>query len=142
MAVADYDFFHGAALLAAVRASADAVPVTILGGLTRGAYEIGRDALYVKYSTKRMSPWFFSFSRDHIAALELLREKYERVTLALVCGHDGTVALDADAALALLSSEGSRWIRVDRPRRGMYSVSGPAGELPRKLKRAGFSSEE
>jgi hypothetical protein len=91
--------------------------------------------IYVKYSSKRMSPWRFSFHKRHQDELLSMRNKLSKVFLLLVCRTDGIVALDQDEIDQILDEIHGpvEWIRVARPPRGMYSVTGSDGKLKLKV---------
>ena len=91
--------------------------------------------LYIKYSSRRLSPWNFSFNKAHHVDVLALHKQYGSVALALVCGADGVVAIDFDEFQNLLGipSDNGAWIRCSRMRREMYAVKGSAGELDSKI---------
>ena len=109
----------------------------------RSAYVIDeRLGLYVKYSTSRLSPWAFTFSRGHRRELVELSQELSRVCVVLVCGQDGVVALTDSEVVQVLGEAGDdQWMRVDRRRSQMYSVSGSFGRLPLKVADSSFPAK-
>jgi hypothetical protein len=91
-------------------------------------------AILIKYSSKRLSPWQFTFTPDQLLEQESLKDRFERVWLVLVCGNDGLVALDKEEVRALIGSRthGVEWIRVGRNRSTQYRIAGSCGELARR----------
>ncbi len=94
-------------------------------------------AFQVKHSSKRLSPWQFTYFPENLAELARLQTSYQPVWVFLVCGIDGVLGLSwqeltsiVDPAASLASS-----IRVSRSRKAMYRVSGPLGILPRAKSR-------
>ncbi|WP_298346677.1 hypothetical protein [Ferrimicrobium sp.] len=82
--------------------------------------------LYVKYSTKRMSPWTFNFSNVHQAEIAELATQLAEVFIGLVCGTDGIVCLTHEEFRRVLDDDvrPSEWVRATRRRDEQYSVTG------------------
>jgi hypothetical protein len=93
--------------------------------------------LHVKHSTKRMSPWLFTFHLDHLAELTEVQKECRDTFVALVCGTDGIATLDSKALQSIIRFDSSEqaWIRVKREKRAMYGVSGNSSELTHKIAR-------
>jgi hypothetical protein len=53
----------------------------------------GRVGVYMKHSSKRMSPWRFSFNIDQAADLLDLEQKFSDSFVVFVCETDGLVTL-------------------------------------------------
>jgi hypothetical protein len=117
------EHYHGLVLARLVRATQ---PVRI-GCVSRSAYVID-DAvgLYIKYSTNRMSPWPFSFSRAHQEELEGLAASYEETFIALVCGTDGIACLGRGELSRVLDDEYREveWVKASRRPREKYAIRG------------------
>jgi hypothetical protein len=98
-------------------------------------------AVHIKHSSKRLSPWSFSFSIEQLREFVTLRRQAESVWLVLVCGPDGIVTLSLEEFVSITGSRpgGVASVRVDRGRREMYRVNGNEGELP-NAKPRGISS--
>jgi hypothetical protein len=97
------------------------------------AFSIEGAAFQIKHSSKRLSPWQFTYLPENLAELAALRESFSPVWVFLVCGVDGVlgVSLEELTAIAQLGEGGAAWVRVSRSRNSMYHVSGALGELPR-----------
>jgi hypothetical protein len=95
----------------------------------------GRIGLYVKHSTKRMSPWRFTFTIEQAADLLDLEAKFPESFVVLVCETDGLVSLDMISLHRIVSFQESEngWVRVERPPRTQYDVAGNRGELDNKV---------
>lgn len=78
-------------------------------------------AVYVKYSTSRLSPWTFGFKSEHRKEIANLRQELREVFVTLACGLDGVVCLGSDEYVQMGPS-GS--IRVARQPRQKYLVRG------------------
>lgn len=134
--IRDYKLYHGAVLADIVDRAKG--PITIEEVREEGRllnYVLNRKiGLQVRFSTQRIRPWAFTFTPENVRSLQHLRDQYGQAFLALVCGQDGFVAIDAHDALPSLHAPGDRqsWLRVDRRRREFYKVAGAQGEFPRK----------
>lgn len=97
--------------------------------------------VHVKHSTKRMSPWLFTFHVDQLAELVEMQKSHKNSFVALVCGMDGVATLDMTTLQSLINFDSSEqaWIRVSRQRRSMYGISGNHSDLSHKVAR-GVSS--
>ena len=115
------DYYHGAALMA-LMGSGKAVEVQAVGD----AYLVNRRSLIIpKYSTKKHSPWSFSFSQVELQLLRSQPGAGPRKLYVLICGDDGICALDGVEADGLLGAQGMQ-LRVHRRHGGHYDVSGSA----------------
>jgi len=87
-----------------------------------------------------MSPWRFTFIKDHQEELDLLRSTVQKVFLLLVCNDDGIVCLNYVELKQLLDSQHDpiEWISATRHKREMYSVKGSDGELNFKIGQSEF----
>ena len=96
------------------------------------SFSIERTAFQIKYSTKRLSPWNFSFTADHLFEIAALARTFDAVWMVLVCGIDGVVCLRAQEFLSITEPRpgGVCSIRVYRNKNTMYRIAGNARELP------------
>lgn len=88
--------------------------------------------VFLKYSTKARSPWRFTFSHTDVVRLKELSKSGRRVVAALVCGGDGVCAVAWELIEGILANE-TGWVAVRRQFNESYAVSGPNGQLPRKV---------
>jgi len=97
----------------------------------------GRVGIYVKHSSKRMSPWRFTFTIEQAADLLDLEAKYLDSFLVFVCETDGLVALPFAELHSLVdfSQSDNAWVSISRPPRAQYHLAGNRGELNRKVSR-------
>lgn len=95
----------------------------------------GRVGLFIKHSTKRLSPWRFTFTIDQAADLLDLERKLPQSFAVFVCGDDGLLTLDIGRLHQIVTFQESEhaWVRVDRSPRSQYSVYGNRAELPFKV---------
>lgn len=88
---------HGAALARLIQNAGSAVTIESWSTVSRSAYVVNdRVGLYMKYSTKRLSPWTFEFAPEHALELDGLRQVVDTVWLVLVCGPVGVVSENWD----------------------------------------------
>lgn len=129
MAIGKQEFYEGAALHLLARA----------GGIAGIDYEApffllnGRLLIHVKYSTRKRSPWGFTFTPEEQI---LLRDKATglETVIALVCGSDGVAALPYDEYLQVATPRRSAiHISCYRQHREHYEVNGPDGKLEGKV---------
>lgn len=97
----------------------------------------GRVGVYMKHSSKRMSPWRFTFNIEQAADLLDLEHKFPDSFMVFVCGTDGLVTLsfaDLHSIVSFQESENA-WVSVSRPPRTQYELAGNRGELKYKVAR-------
>ncbi len=91
--------------------------------------------LYITYSTKRLSPWVFTFQPKHVEAMRDHFNNYNKSFLILVCGFETTAVLNRAEAEILLPftapSNSSISIRTGHDKK--LAASGTCGELKSKL---------
>lgn len=95
----------------------------------------GKIGVFIKHSAKRMSPWRFTFNIDQVSDLLDLTTAYSDSFVTFVCDDDGIVTLDVASLYQIVSLEESEnaWVRIERPPRSQYAVSGNKAELPNKV---------
>jgi hypothetical protein len=133
---ADFAQFHGILLTRIVHASTDSVSIRLFAIDSNSSYVINDTiGLYVKYCAKRMSPWRFSFSTKHHNEIEALHKHCLKSFIVLICNNDGIACLCYDEFRQVidLNHHGTESIRVARPPRSMYSISGTDGKVRFKI---------
>jgi hypothetical protein len=95
----------------------------------------GKVGGYLTYSTKRMSPWTFTFQPKHVKSISEQFKKFEDCYLILVCGFETTAVLNKEEVSVLLPLNNpitsSITIRTGHDKK--LAVSGTTGELKGKL---------
>jgi hypothetical protein len=134
--IADYKFYHGAALAELVSLKTGPLTIDELNEDGRLSSYIldGIVGLQIKHSANRIHPWQFTFTKANLVQLLALQQSYKAVFIILVCHTDGMVTLALDEATEILAAGESEqaWIRVDRRKNEWYSVNGGATELAGK----------
>jgi hypothetical protein len=84
-----------------------------------------------------MSPWQFTFNLDQVSDLLNLEAACHDTFVVFVCGHDGIVTLEVRTLHEIVAFDDSEhaWLRIERPPRSQYGVSGNRAELPNKVSR-------
>jgi hypothetical protein len=132
--IAELDRYHGVVLRQILVAHGQRVRIGVadLSGRV-DVFCLEGAAFQVKHSSKRLSPWQFTYMPDNLAELDKLRRAFDPVWIFLVCGQDGVVGLSLEelTSIVQVGEGGVAWIRVSRSRNSMYRVGGTLGELPR-----------
>ena len=142
--ISEFEFFHGAVLARILHATQQRIVVAPYSELDNASYVINESkGIYIKYSSKRLSPWRFSFQkRHHEKILEMWRDLGE-VFVVLVCNDDGAVVLTFEEFQQVVRSEGDacQWISAARNPRQMYLIKGSDGKLAFKIGKDEFSEK-
>lgn len=137
----EFEFFHGVVFARVLHNSK--VPVSISGYPTQSnsSYVVNSNAgIYIKYSSKRMSPWRFSFQKQHQDEILEMKNRLGEVFTVLVCNDDGIVCLSFDELKMILDTEHDEveWISAARRPREKYEVKGSDGKLRFKIGNSDF----
>lgn len=135
----DYEFYQGAVLRQLIVESdfSTSFRPFIREGRINAFVINGRVGVYVKHSSKRMSPWRFTFTIEQAADLLDLEQKHPDSFMVFVCGTDGLVTLsftDLHSIVGFQLSENA-WVSIARPPRNQYEVAGNKAELKYKVSR-------
>ncbi len=132
----EFEFFHGVVLAKVLHSITEAVSLNRFSGDFNAGYVLNRSTgLYVKHCNKRLTPWRFSFQPEHLQQMQTMKGALDKLFVALVCKDDGIVCLSHDEVAQILNPQhqATKWIRVHRRPRQMYSVTGSDGELEFKV---------
>ena len=91
--------------------------------------------VFIKHSSKRMSPWSFTFHLDQVSELRELETVHSLSFISFVCGKDGVATINVEMFHQLVGfdEEPQAWVRISRKPRTLYSFSGNRSNLPNKL---------
>ena len=134
--IKEFEFFHGLVFARILHRTQPALSLKLFQSGSNASYVLnGTTAIYIKYSSKRMTPWRFTFRSEHQAEIDLLKSKFDKVFLLLVCNDDGVVCLSYTELRQLIDNqhEPIEWISATRHKREMYAVKGSNGELDFKI---------
>lgn len=133
----EYQFYHGAFLHELIVAAGHELRIALRDFHGRpDAFVInGEVGVMIKHSTARLTPWLFSFAKEHIAEVHALRESTRSCFIVFVCGDDGFVCVRERDLSGLFAPAESNVVsvRVDRRPRKMYRVSSSGNCLDRKV---------
>jgi len=134
--ISEFEFFHGVVFARMLHATQREVSIKPYSISDNAAYIVdGTKGIYIKYSSKRLSPWRFSFQKRHQDIIWEMKKNVGAVFLLLVCNDDGVVVLTFDELKQILDEnhETVEWISAARNRRQMYSIKGSDGKLSFKI---------
>src|SRR5882762_6393774 len=132
----EFEFYHGVTFARMVHATQRELSIKPYSASDNATYVVnGAIGVYIKYSSKRLSPWRFSFQKRHQDKILEMKRDIGEVFLLLVCNDDGVVVLTFDELKQILSesTEAVEWISATRNRMQMYSVKGSDGKLSFKV---------
>ena len=127
----DLEKYHGLVILKIIRSAPSFVSFF---KKTSHSYIINETVgLYIKHSTKRMSPWTFTFMKGHQDEILALKKEYQKVFVCLVCHNDGVVCLSFDELKFILDHDHlDEWVRIMRRVGEKYAIKGSDGKLKNK----------
>ena len=127
----DLEKYHGLVVLKIIRATH--LPISFTKQNSNSYIINKKFGLYIKYSSKRISPWTFTFRKEHQDEISLLKKQYSEVFICLVCHNDGVVCLTFKELKLLLDyNHTDEWVRVSRRPRSKYSIHGSDGQFKNK----------
>ena len=134
--IKDFEFFHGVVFTRILHGTQRPLSVKPFQSVSNASYVVNDTiGIYIKYSAKRMTPWRFTFQKEHQVEIDLLKSNFKNVFLILVCNDDGVVCLSYSELKKILDNQHDpiEWISATRHKREMYSVKGSNGELDFKI---------
>ena len=139
----EFEFYHGA-VLTKITLDGQESSIKSYDSPSRSSYVIdNKIGLYIKHSTSRLTPWSFSFAREHQDEIQRMKDEFGKVFVALVCGKDGIACLSFKELKYVLDDVHSdyEWIRISRRPREKYSVKGSDGKLRFKVAYSDFPTK-
>lgn len=136
-----FEFYHGAVFSKLIHENY-ILSIVPYPTESNASYVMNKNiGLYIKYSTKRLSPWRFTFKKDHQDEILDMKKILGMVFIFMVCKDDGIACLDFSELKMVLDQEhgSAEWIAVHRRPRGQYSVKGSDGKLKFKIGMNDFS---
>ena len=132
--------YHRVALARLIADASEEVTIAPLKRTSRCAYAVNDIAIFVKYSTSRLSPWKFGFSDDQRTELEELATEFPAIWIVLVCGGEGILTVPWVDVLADLLKEkdgGAFSLQASRRKHEKFRLSG-ARETPLRISENDF----
>jgi hypothetical protein len=142
--IKEFEFFHGLVFARILHATERPLLIRRFRPASNASYVLNETiGLYIKYSSKRMTPWRFTFLKEHQEEIDALKNSLSTVFLTLVCHDDGIVCLGCPELKAILDHQHKpiEWISATRRKNQMYSVNGSDGKLDFKIGRSDFPAK-
>lgn len=142
--IREFEFYHGLVFARILHSIQRPLSIQPYASPSNSSYVINDSiGVYVKYSTKRLTPWRFSFRKEHQDEIYEMKSVYGRVFLVLVCSDDGIVCLSYEELKQILDEQHdpTEWVSATRHPREMYSVKGSNGSLEFKIGASEFPSK-
>ena len=140
----EFEFFHGVVFSRILHGGNAPVSIRSYPTSDNASYVVNDNAgIYIKYSSKRMSPWRFSFQKEHQDEILEMKNKLGEIYTILVCNDDGIVCLSFDELKEVLDTEHDtvEWISVARGPREKYEIKGHDGKLRLKIGNSDFPAK-
>ncbi len=140
MALNEYEFFNGVVLNRLIR-KGKPIKIDIFPTSGNNSFMINdKVGLFLKYSTKKISPWRFSFTREHQEEMKIMKDLLSDVYLVLICGKDGIACIEYEELKIVLDEyfEDVEWVSASRLKREQYSIKGSNGKLDFKIADSDF----
>lgn len=140
MALNEYEFFNGVVLNRLIR-KGKPIKIDIFPTSGNNSFMINdKVGLFLKYSTKKISPWRFSFTREHQEEMKIMKDLLSNVYLVLICGKDGIACIEYEELKIVLDEyfEDVEWVSASRLKREQYSIKGSNGKLDFKIADSDF----
>ena len=134
MTINEYQFFNGVVLNGLVR-KGKLLKIDVFPSSGNNAFTINEKVgIYIKYSKKVISPWRFTFLKEHQDEFKIMSELLTSF-LILVCNKDGIVCINSITLKKILDTkhESVEWISAARLKRESYEVKGSDGKLKFKI---------
>jgi hypothetical protein len=142
--IKEFEFFHGVVFARILHGTQRLVSLRAFEPSSNASYVLNdKIGIYIKYSSKRMTPWRFTFSQEHKMEIKMLRASIPNVFIVLVCNDDGVVCLSHNELERILGDQekGFQWISATRRKREMYSIEGSDGRLEFRVGKNDFPAK-
>ena len=139
--IKEFEFYHGVVFSKLIHSIPDGISIKLYSSPSNASYVINDNiGIYIKHSTKRMSPWRFSFQKTHQDEILQMQEQLRNIFILLVCGKDGVVTLSFEELKTILNDIHSEteWISASRTRNKEYGIKGSDGSLEQKIGKTDF----
>jgi len=137
--IKEFEIYHGVVFARLINASQATLCMASYRPENNASYCLkngNRTAgLYIKHSSKRLSPWRYTFLQEHQDEISQMKAEFGEVFVVLVCGKNGIVVLNYAELKSILdhNHESAEWVSVARGKRQMYTVKGTDGALDFKV---------
>ena len=142
--IKEFEQHHGAVLTRLIHGANQLISVEQYPSKSNASYVInGQFGIYIKHCKSRLSPWRFSFAKQHQDDILRMKNHFDSVFVVFVCHTDGIVALSFEELKVILDHEHEEWewVAIQRRPRQKYTVSGSDGALPYKIGESDFPAK-
>ena len=96
--------------------------------------------LFIKHSSKRRSPWRYSFQYVHQVEMDLLKDECDDMFLVLIAGDDGIACVNHSMLKEILDEHFGEieWVSLSRKPNQSYRIAGTDGKLDSTLAKNTF----
>jgi len=96
--------------------------------------------LFIKHSSKRRTPWRYSFKYVHQVEMDLLKDECDEVFLVLTAGDDGIASINYSTLKEILDEnyDEVEWVSLSRRPNQSYRIAGTDGRLKSTLAKNTF----
>lgn len=136
--ITDTAKFHGVVLINLIEDISSGLSIRKLNTEISGIYLLNEKIpLFLKYASKRTSPWSFTFHSTHLQCYYELTVEYGDCLMVLICGSDGVVTLGnfEMRRIVVPGSDEQKRVTVTRKLKHMYSVNGSDGDIEKRISR-------
>ena len=136
MAINEYEFANGVVLNGLLK-SGKSIKISEFPTTSKNSFRLNGNkvGIYIKHSKKVISPWRFTFLKEHQEEFKAMGELCDNVFLILVCGKDGIASIKNSILKKVLDEkfETAEWISASRLKRESYEIKGSDGKLNFKI---------
>lgn len=142
--IKEFEIYHGIVFARLFNTSPIAIRVASYPSSSNASYFLTNGdrtvGIYIKHCSKRLSPWRFTFLKEHQDEISKMKAEFDELFVVLVCGKNGIVILNFTELKLILdhNHESAEWICIARGKREMYTVKGKDGALDCKIGEADF----
>src|SRR5690606_24210887 len=106
MMIREFELYHGAAIYKIISEARMGVCIRQYEAGNNSSFVLNEKiGLYLKYSTQRMSPWRFTFLKQHQEDILTMKKSMKDVFLLLICEMDGVASLSFDDLKRVLDGD-------------------------------------
>jgi len=136
MAINEYEFFNGVVLNGIIK-SGKTIKIAEFPTTSKNSFRLNGNkvGIYIKHSKKVISPWRFTFLKEHQDEFKIMQDLCDHSFLILVCGKNGIASIKSTVLKKVLDEnhEPAEWISASRLKRESYAIKGSDGKLNFKI---------
>ena len=135
MSIHAYEYYHGAALNRIID-SGKSLEIMTFPSDSNSSITINKNiGVFFKYSQLRISPWRFTFKKEHQDELMQMKELHKKLFIVFICFDDGFACLEWSELKKILDYDHKEveFVSIKRMRKEKYTVNGSDGKLKYKI---------